>query len=38
MTNNFRKRYHKNIKNVNLINYLSEFNTYKNYSINNIKK
>ena len=38
MTNKFRERYHKNINDVCLLNYLREFNTYKNYSINNIKK
>tara|TARA_B100001057_G_scaffold67253_1_gene60963 strand:- start:134 stop:421 length:288 start_codon:yes stop_codon:yes gene_type:complete len=38
MTNKFRERYHKNINDVSLLNYLREFNTYKNYSINNIKK
>ena len=38
MRNKFRERYHKNINDVSLLNYLREFNTYKNYSINNIKK
>ena len=38
MENKFRKRYYKNVKDINLFNYLREFNTFHNYSIDNLEK